>query len=88
MEQSRAYKTLEFDKILERLSGYTESDAVKKRISNLSPVANLQEARQLQRETTEAMITILKLGAPPVSLSTANVFCFYSSTTPSTLPQQ
>lgn len=73
MEQSRAYKTLEFDKILERLSGYTESDAVKKRISDLSPVANLQEARQLQRETTEAMITILKLGVPPVSLSTVNV---------------
>ena len=46
MEQSRAYKTLEFDKILERLSGYTESDAVKKRKNNLSPVTNLEEARQ------------------------------------------
>ena len=28
----KVFKTLEFDKILERLSGYTDSPAVKKRI--------------------------------------------------------
>ncbi len=73
MERKRAYKTLEFNKILERLSGYTESTEVKNRILALEPVKELDEARRLQRETTEAVITMLKLGAPSISLSVANV---------------
>lgn len=73
METKRAYKTLEFNKVLERLSGYTDSIEVKNRILSLEPVNELDEAKRLQRETTEAVITMLKLGAPQVSLSVSNV---------------
>lgn len=69
----KSYKTLEFDKILERLSGYTESETVKKRILEIEPYKTLEEARHAQRETTEAVITMLKLGSPQVSLSVKNV---------------
>ena len=71
MEQLKAktFKILEFDKILERLSSYTESEAVKKRISELEPFVNIADAKNAQRETTEALITILKLGSPPVEMS-------------------
>lgn len=70
---SKAFKVLEFDKILECLSGYTDSEDVKKRIRELTPFTDLESAAAAQRETTEAMITSLKLGAPPVSLSVENV---------------
>ena len=68
MKQNKAYKTLEFDKILDKLSGYTQSETTKNKIKELTPFAELSEAKQAQRETTEAVITMLKLGAPPVSL--------------------
>ena len=67
--KNKSLKVLEFDKILEKLSGYTESEAVKKRITELAPISGLEEAKKAQRETTEAQITTLKLGGPPVNLS-------------------
>lgn len=70
---NKALKTLEFDKILERLSAYTDSAEVKKRISGLLPYENIDDARAAQRETTEAMSTLLKLGSPPVNMSAENV---------------
>ena len=70
---NKAFKVLEFDKILERLSSYTDNDAVKKRIQEIVPFTELDEAKKAQRETTEAMVTSLKLGAPPVNLSVENV---------------
>ncbi len=73
MEQNKTYKILEFDKILERLSAYTESDFVKKKIETIMPYTNIDEAKRAQKETTQATITILKLGAPPVSLSVNDV---------------
>lgn len=68
MKQNKAYKILEFDKILEKLAGYTQSETTQNRILNLQPLKTLSEAKNAQRETTEAVITMLKLGAPPVSL--------------------
>lgn len=68
MKQNKAYKILEFDKILEKLAGYTQSETTQKTILNLQPFKTLSEAKNAQRETTEAVITMLKLGAPPVSL--------------------
>lgn len=72
-KQNKAFKVLEFNKILERLSSYTESEAVKKRILEITPFTELADAQAAQRETTEAVITSLKLGAPPVNLSVENV---------------
>lgn len=73
MEAVKAYKALEFDKILERLANYTESEDVKQRIRELEPAKNIDDAAGRQRETTEAVTTILKLGSPPVSLSVSSV---------------
>ena len=65
----KVLKILEFDRILERMSEYTESEPVRKRIMRLEPYATVKEAAAAQRETTEAMSTLLKLGNPPVRLS-------------------
>ena len=65
-------KILEFDKILNRLASYTESETVQKRIRSLEPAADISLAQQWQRETTEAVSVCLKLGSPPVRLSVAN----------------
>lgn len=72
-KQNKAFKTLEFNKILERLASYTDSENVKKRILEIVPFTTLEDAKKAQRETTEAVITSLKLGAPPVNLSVAEV---------------
>lgn len=64
---------LEFDKILERLQGYTESEPVKKRIRKLEPYTDIAKVAEVQRETTEAMSTLLKLGNVPVNLAVADV---------------
>lgn len=72
-KQNKAFKVLEFDKILERLAAYTESADVKKRIGEIVPYTEVEDAQTAQRETTEAMSTLLKLGSPPVSLSVENV---------------
>lgn len=72
-KQNKAFKVLEFDKILERLSSYTESKDVKKRIEEIVPYTELEDARAAQKETKEAMSTLLKLGSPPVNLSVENV---------------
>lgn len=69
----KVLKILEFDKILERLQGYTASEPVKKKIWRLEPYTTVSEAREAQKETTEAMSTLLKLGSPPVSLAAADV---------------
>lgn len=69
----KVLKILEFDKILERMQGYTESEPVKKRIYRLEPYSTIEEVRAAQKETTEAMSTLLKLGSPPVNLSVADV---------------
>ncbi|MBR5271002.1 MAG: endonuclease MutS2 [Clostridia bacterium] len=73
MNQNKTYTTLEFNKILERLASYTESDAVKSKILALEPCCDLDDAKKAQRETTEAVITMLKLATPPVSLSVNDV---------------
>ena len=72
-KHNKAFKVLEFDKILERLAAYTESADVKKRIGEIVPYTEVEDAKAAQRETTEAMSTLLKLGSPPVSLSVENV---------------
>ncbi len=68
-----SYKVLEFNKILDKLAGYTENETVKERIFSLVPELDLEKAKQMQRETTEALSTMLKLGSPPVNLSVNNI---------------
>lgn len=70
---NKALKVLEFDKILETLASYTESADVKKRIREITPTTDIDEAKKRQRETTEGTSVILKLGAPPVNMSVENI---------------
>lgn len=69
----KSKRVLEFDKILEKLSGYTDNEDVKKRIYELDAATDLGDAKARQHETTEGVVTSLKLGTPPVSLSVKNV---------------
>lgn len=69
----KTFKILEFDKILKKLSGYTESETVKNRILSLIPETELEKAVSLQKETSEAVSAMLRLGSPPVRLSCANI---------------
>ena len=62
----KTYKALEFNKILDKLSAYTENERVKEEIGRL-PQLKFDEAVIKQKETTEAVSTLLKLGNPPVS---------------------
>ena len=65
---NKAYKTLEFDKILDKLAGYTENQFVKDKIYKISKLP-IDKARKMQSDTTQGVNTLLKLGNPPVSLS-------------------
>lgn len=69
----KVLKILEFDKILERMQSYTDSETVKKRIYKLEPYTTVEEAKAAQSETTEALSTLLKLGAPPVNMAITDV---------------
>lgn len=73
MDNEKALFTLEFNKILEKLAGYTESEPVKKKILALSPYKDIRDASAAQKETTEAVTQSLRFGSPPVSLSAEDV---------------
>ena len=69
----KVLKILEFDKILEKMQDYTQSESVKKRIMKLEPYSDMDSVCRAQKETTEAMSTLLKLGNIPVNLSVTDV---------------
>lgn len=71
----KAYKALEFNKILDKLAGYTENETVKDKILNIEQLS-FSDAISAQRETTEAVTTLLKVGNPPVSLSVKTVTAY------------
>lgn len=68
----KVYRIIEFDKILEKLCSFTESESVIKRIKNIEMLP-LEEAKTAQRETSEAVMAMLRRGNPPVSLSVGDV---------------
>ena len=61
----KAFNTLEFNKILQKLSSFTENEKVQKRILSLAPETDLERVRLLLKETTEAQGLILRRGNPP-----------------------
>ena len=71
--ENKAHKVLEFDKILAKLAAHTDSETVKERIFALKPFTTLSDARYAQKETTEAVGALLKLGAPAVRLSVTSI---------------
>ena len=70
---NNVFKTLEFDKVLEKMAEYTASETVKERILSLLPIADIDEARYAQKETKEAETMCLRVGNPPVDLGVKNI---------------
>ena len=56
----KVLKTLEYYKILDKLSGYAASADVKKRISELVPSTDLEEINYLQETTADALSRLYK----------------------------
>lgn len=73
MDNNKTYRVLEYIKILNKLSDYTNSEEVKKRIHALTPYKDLNDAKAAQKETSESVSALLKLGSPPVSLAVPNI---------------
>ena len=67
------FKTLEFDKILEKMAGFTDSEEVKKKITSLVPFDNLEQAKYAQSETTEAVSICFHQGNPPIGLGVSDI---------------
>ncbi len=61
----KSFKTLEFDKILNRLADYTQNEPVRNKILTLTPAETLADAQNHQRQTTETVGVILRRGNPP-----------------------
>ena len=70
---NKSYKTLEFDKILNKLADYTESENVRDKILHLEPLGDIDKAKNAQKETSEAVSAFLRRGTPPVTLSLKNI---------------
>ena len=61
---NRHYKTLELDKILERLASLTQMDAAKEMALSLEPQVDLEKADKLLRQTDDALSLSGRFGAP------------------------
>ncbi len=61
----KTYKTLEFNKILDRLSSYTQNDSVKEKIAALEPSTDSEAVRAQLHETTEAVGILTRRGPAP-----------------------
>ena len=59
-KQNKAFKVLEFDKILERLSSYTESKDVKKRIEEIVPYTELEDAKGGTERNDRSNVNLIK----------------------------
>ena len=61
---NRHYKTLELDKILERLAGQTSLDDAYEMALKLEPQFDLKKAQRLLKQTDDAVVLSGKFGAP------------------------
>ncbi len=59
----KAFKTLEFNKIIEKVSTFASSNVGKEMVKNLKPSTDINEIKLWQKETSEAVSMILKKGS-------------------------
>ncbi len=67
---SKTIKTLEFDKIIEKLSSMAVMDITKDAIKNLKISDNIKKINRLQDETAQAMYLSVKKGSAPIGCKT------------------
>lgn len=59
----KALKTLEFDKIIEKIASFASSSVGKDMVKALKPSSNIEEIKTWQKETSQAVSMILKKGS-------------------------
>lgn len=64
--EAKALKTLEFDKILKRLSDFAVMESTKDEIMKITPAKTLKAAVKMQSETKEAVAVLVKCGSLPI----------------------
>lgn len=64
--ETKTLKTLEYNKILDLLSGFARNDETKKRIEALVPSNDMRVVEQTLFETDSAVTLILKYGTPEI----------------------
>lgn len=64
---AKVLKTLEFDKMIERLSDLAYSNMAKEKIKNIKPLSDIEEITKLQKETTSARDMITHKSYPSFS---------------------
>ena len=64
--ESKTLKTLEFDKILNKLAGFAKNTEAKEKAEKLVPTENFNGAVQMLDETDAAVSLILKYGSPEI----------------------
>lgn len=57
---------LEFDQVLDKLSNYAKTDYAKELISKLTPNSNFEEVLELNNETNEAYLAVVRQGDIPL----------------------
>ena len=60
---ARVLKTLEYNKIIDKLSEHASSDLGKKLCKNLLPLSDIEEIRNRQKETSDALRRIFQKGS-------------------------
>lgn len=63
---SKALNTLEYNKIIERLVTFANSEMAKKSLSILKPMTNIGEIREALSETTEGVTVLVRKGSAPL----------------------
>ena len=61
----KTLKTLEFDKILQRVSEFATGSKTRERILKLKPRTDIEEVNRLLDETDQALVLLLKYASPP-----------------------
>lgn len=61
----KTLKTLEYDKILQKISAYATGSKTKERILKLGPKTDIEDVKFLLEETDQALILLLKYASPP-----------------------
>lgn len=63
---NKSLKTLEFDKILERLAEYARNESAKEKALSLTPSSDSRIVEQMIEETDSAMTLMIKYGSPDI----------------------
>ena len=59
----KALRTLEYDKLIDTLTGFAFSQSAKEQCQNLLPMTNLPAIEEAQRQTADALARLFRKGS-------------------------